>query len=100
MAINRAHQVVGSCRFVVQGGVGFRAVFWPSATEALILDELIPAGMSLRLATGINDAGLIVGIATDGRGFLLTPVSEPPSLALRLNRTQFSGAGQTRLSAH
>jgi probable HAF family extracellular repeat protein len=51
------------------------------------LNDLIPSasGWVLSVATGINDAGWIVGSGTfngQERAFLLTPVPEPSSLAL------------------
>ena len=41
------------------------------------LDDLLPSGLHLASATGINNAGQIVGVAIDSRGdqraFLLSP---------------------------
>ena len=62
------------------------AILW-RAGQAYDLNQLIPAGsgMNLLLASGINDAGWIVGMGLQGnfeRGFLLIPVPEPSTTLL------------------
>ena len=76
--INDAGVVVGTMR--APGGVGnYRAYIYADGV-ATNLNSLIPAGSGLDLiyATGINNAGQIVGVAYDSRmsyhAFLLTPV--------------------------
>jgi hypothetical protein len=87
------HQVtVGSCQVIAAGS---RATLWPDTQ--MVIDLTATVGIPLERAHAISDDGHIVG-TTQGRGWLLTPAREPlspPSLALRLNHTQFSGAGHT-----
>ena len=62
------------------------AILW-RAGQAYDLNQLIPTGRGLNLlvASGINDAGWIVGMGLQGnfeRGFLLIPVPEPGTILL------------------
>jgi probable HAF family extracellular repeat protein len=68
---------------------GFSERFHTSADGMRNLNDLLDpsgAGWTLRDAIAINDAGQIVGYGTSPpgaqHGFLLTPVPEPPTLAL------------------
>jgi probable HAF family extracellular repeat protein len=78
--INDAGQVVGAMR--AGGGWSNYHAYVYSGGVATNLNSLIPAGSGLHLisATGINNAGQIVGYAYDAAGhyhaFLLTPVPE------------------------
>jgi uncharacterized membrane protein len=89
LAINSHHASVGTCRADVAGGVT-HVVLWPNATTATDLNLL--TGLPLQTARGINDDGKIVGVMSNGHGFLLTPM--PPAIAIILNQTDFA-PGQT-----
>ena len=85
-AINNAGAVVGHS-WIDTNGTNARAVRWaPGSTMAIDLNLEIGGGSGwyLQRATGINEAGQIVGFGTlDGvqRGFLLNPVPEPGTMA-------------------
>ena len=78
--INAADQVVG-VQTNAYSPAAYRAFIWQAGVWQ-DLNGVIPAGSgwTLRFATGINDAGEIVGSGTIGgeqHGFLLTPSSPP-----------------------
>jgi hypothetical protein len=89
--INAAFVVVGSCgpRFGLS-----RAVTWPDTSTVVDLTDASASPAVLSRALDINDDGKIIGLTTDFRGFLLTPVDTSPSLAITLNQTGFA-PGQT-----
>lgn len=85
--VNNAGDIVGRSWIDDMGSA--RAVLWAGGGAVANLNDLIdPAsGWLLTDATGINDAGQIVGVGQlDGafRAFLLTPVPEPATAALAL----------------
>ena len=82
-AINDSGQVVGC----IQSDSVASAFIYSSGTMVNLNTLISPSSQwSLISATGINDAGQIVGYGTDPAGaeeaFLLTPVPEPSTLAL------------------
>jgi probable HAF family extracellular repeat protein len=83
-AINIHGQVVGHAQCVASGG-SLAAFFWEDGVM-WNLNDLVPAGSGWELleATGIDDAGRIVGVGIapggDLRAFLLTP-TEPLAIA-------------------
>ena len=85
-ALNNAGDAVGGALEDADGK--FHAFLYAAGTLTDLHDLLPPAasGWTLTRATGINDAGQIVGYGTnpDGltRAFLLTPVPEPATLSL------------------
>jgi probable HAF family extracellular repeat protein len=83
--VNNAGDIVGSSW--IDGMGNSRAVIWKGGGAVVNLNTYInPAsGWLLTNATGINDAGQIVGMGTlngTSRAFLLTPVPEPASYPL------------------
>lgn len=96
-AINALGQIVGRSDY--ENGNGAPHAFLYTDGRLTDLNKLLPAdsGWTLREATGINDAGQIVGNAywhSMGRGFLLTPQSfTAPSL-----RIEFATDGSLALS--
>lgn len=87
-AINNLGQVVGTLGQLAdmpdQGGGGFLY----SNGQMTNLDDLIDPALGWRVAfaSGINDSGQIVGWGThngrEKRGFLMTPIPEPSTIAL------------------
>jgi probable HAF family extracellular repeat protein len=66
----------------IDGMGNSRAVLWKGGGPIANLNDLIDptSGWLLTSATGINDAGQIVGVGQhngQGRAFLLTPIPEP-----------------------
>ena len=90
--LSRAHDV-NDAGWVVGysgGAAGIRATLWQPGSGPVDLNELVAADDPLRaivqlgIATGVNNAGQIVGsgaIARQGGGFLLTPVGVVPEPA-------------------
>jgi probable HAF family extracellular repeat protein len=78
-ALNSNGCVVGTAYLDASGADNFRAAVWlPGTLGAQNLNNLIPqtAGWLLRQATGINDAGQIVGwgyVNNQTRAFRLSP---------------------------
>jgi probable HAF family extracellular repeat protein len=85
-AINSSGQIVG----VASTSLGSHAFLYSAGTMTDLNDLIDPAsGWVLGIATGINDAGQIVGqgyytegFQTHTHAFLLTPTPEPSTLAL------------------
>lgn len=78
-AINSEGQIVGASSITTDGSSFNRAVLWQNG-DIYDLNELVsnlPEGWSLESASDINDAGQIVGFASNNEGaqvsFLLTP---------------------------
>jgi hypothetical protein len=86
LGINAASVTVSLC---AKGGSS-RAMFWPNTTTVVDLNTLVQAPTVLASAKGINDDGDIVGLTTDGWGYVLTPIVEPPAIAVLLNQTDFA----------
>jgi probable HAF family extracellular repeat protein len=84
-AINSAGEIVGSADNVEDGPLDpseHHGVFWNSQRQIVDLNRYLPGSLSkegwvITRATGINDAGAIVGVAykssTESRAFLLSP---------------------------
>lgn len=86
-AINNAGVIVGSS-WIDFNGNNSKAVLWEAGTtNAIDLNGQIDgsSGWYLQRATGLNEAGQIVGFGLHNgtaRGFLLTPVPEPATVAV------------------
>jgi probable HAF family extracellular repeat protein len=85
-AINSSGQIVGNSQ-TLAGGLLTTHAFLHSDGAMLDLNNLLEGapGWTLKSASGINDAGQIVGLGSiDGvtHGYLLTPVPEPSGLVL------------------
>ncbi len=87
VAVNNLDEVVG---YVYEGPNGPFAFFWTEERRSRLLSHMMPQDLpwNIEIATGINDAGQITGIASpaDGVGptsaFLMTPVSPTMSLSI------------------
>jgi hypothetical protein len=80
----------------------YHATLWPSASPAVDLNTVAnTGGWVLESATGISAEGEIVGtMISQGqrRGYLLTPITAPPSLAIRLNQSTFQPGETLRVT--
>jgi len=84
-ALNDHGDVAGNCRSLGRGASSLYHAFLVHQGSIIDLNSVLPAGspLTLRMATGINDAGQIVGLASESTssgttvsvGFLLTPSS-------------------------
>ena len=77
-AINSANAIVGGCSADASGQGGHAVLWMPPFYIPFDLNTVaeVPPGITLEAATGIDDAGRIVGEASSGQqgqGFLLTP---------------------------
>jgi uncharacterized repeat protein (TIGR01451 family) len=102
-AVNEALVSVGSCSFSTEFRVTTEhATRWAADASVIDLNNHVQdaAGWVFVRASGINEAGQIIGTGTFNgvtHGFLLTPAAdppEPPSVALLLNHTTLQ-PGQT-----
>jgi probable HAF family extracellular repeat protein len=86
-AINSSGQIVGYSQALANGSVRNHAFVYSDGTM-LDLNNLLedaPGWTLLSTASGINDAGQIIGLGTYNgvtHGYLLTPVPEPEGFVL------------------
>jgi len=95
--INGGGTIVGSGIEVTKKGSVRHAILWRNGS-AIDLNSVLPSrsGWVLTEARAINDKGQIVGVGTlngQGLGFLLTPPTPTPFLALPFNYTDLQNDG-------
>jgi probable HAF family extracellular repeat protein len=81
--INAAGQVVGYCW---SSSNSFRGWLYSGGvmTDLTSLVQNLPTGVTISMANGINDRGQIIASGSDGKAYLLTPVSSLAGLDLLL----------------
>jgi hypothetical protein len=90
VSLNAQGQIVGECGLISNNDfLPISAFLWTAAkgmqdlnASGLVVN--LPAGVSLMRARAINRCGQLVGITSDYRPFLLTPIAPLPYLQMLL----------------